>query len=77
MAIDGWAALPEALARRLARRAMREAGLERDVRRVHLERMLDFLRRGRSVGVELERRASAEIDALEVEKPSKSIDFPL
>ena len=53
MAIDGWAALPEALARRLARRAMCEVGLERDVRRVHLERMLDFLRRGRSVGRDL------------------------
>ena len=53
MAIDGWAALPEALARRLARRAMREAGLERDVRRVHLERMLDFLRRGRAAGRDL------------------------
>jgi len=53
MAIDGWAALPEALARRLARRAMREAGLERDVRRVHLERMLAFLRRGRSAGRDL------------------------
>ncbi len=53
MAIDGWDALPEALARRLARRAMREAGLERDVRRVHLERILDFLRRGRRAGRDL------------------------
>lgn len=53
MAIDGWAALPEALARRLARHAMREAGLERDVRRVHLERILDFLRRGREAGRDL------------------------
>ncbi len=53
IAIDGWAALPEALARRLARRAMRSAGLERDVRRVHLERMLDFLGRGRAAGRDL------------------------
>ncbi|MEM9173803.1 MAG: tRNA lysidine(34) synthetase TilS [Myxococcota bacterium] len=53
IAIDGWAALPEALARRLARRAMREAGLGRDVRRVHLERVLEFLRRGRSAGRDL------------------------
>ena len=53
IAIDGWAALPEALARRLVRHAMRAAGLERDVRRVHLERMLEFLRRGRSAGRDL------------------------
>lgn len=53
IAIDGWAALPDALARRLARRAMREAGLERDVRRVHLERVVDFLRRGRGAGRDL------------------------
>jgi tRNA(Ile)-lysidine synthase len=39
----GWQALPEALARRLARRALVEAGIGRDVSRVHLERMLGFL----------------------------------
>ncbi len=46
-ALDGWESLPEALARRLVRRALREVGLGRDVSRVHLERVLDFLRRGR------------------------------
>ena len=39
----GWDALPEALARRLARRALVEAGIGRDVSRVHLERVLGFL----------------------------------
>jgi tRNA(Ile)-lysidine synthase len=38
-----WAALPVALARRLARRALHEVGGGRWVSRVHLERMLDFL----------------------------------
>jgi len=42
-----WDALPEALARRLARRALRRAGRGRDVSRVHLERMLRFLRTAR------------------------------
>jgi tRNA(Ile)-lysidine synthase len=42
-----WDALPEALARRLARLALRRAGRGRDVTRVHLARMLDFLRSGR------------------------------
>lgn len=44
LARDGWSDLPEALARRLARRALREMGAGRDVSRVHLERMLGFLR---------------------------------
>jgi len=39
-----WGATPEALARRLARRALRRCGAGRDVSRVHLERMLAFLR---------------------------------
>jgi tRNA(Ile)-lysidine synthase len=43
----GWDALPEALARRLARRALREIGSGREVSRAHLTRMLEFLRRGR------------------------------
>jgi tRNA(Ile)-lysidine synthase len=49
LAIDGrgFEALPEPLARRLARRALRQAGGARDVSRVHLERMLGFLREGR------------------------------
>ncbi len=38
-----WVALPVALARRLARRALHEVGGGRSVSRVHLERMLDFL----------------------------------
>jgi tRNA(Ile)-lysidine synthase len=49
-ALDGWDALPEALARRLVRRALVEAGLGRDVTRTHLERVLEFLRRGRRAG---------------------------
>ena len=43
----GWDALPEALARRLARLALRRAGRGRDVSRAHLRRMLAFLRSGR------------------------------
>ncbi|UCE87261.1 MAG: tRNA lysidine(34) synthetase TilS [Deltaproteobacteria bacterium] len=45
-----WDALPEALARRLARWALVEAGIGRDVSRVHLERVLCFLRDARSGG---------------------------
>ena len=50
LAIDGWNDVPEALARRLIRRALIEAGLGRDVTRRHLERALAFVRRGRSAG---------------------------
>lgn len=50
LAIDGWDALPEALARRLVRRALVAAGLERSVSRAHLVRVLEFLRRGRRAG---------------------------
>ncbi len=50
LAFDDWDVLPEALARRLVRRALLAAGLDRDITRVHLSRVLDFLRRGRSVG---------------------------
>ena len=39
-----WVGTPEALARRLARRALQRCGAGRDVSRVHLERMLAFLR---------------------------------
>jgi tRNA(Ile)-lysidine synthase len=49
-AIEGWDAIPEALARRLVRRGLVEAGLGRDVTRKHLERVLEFLRRGRRAG---------------------------
>jgi tRNA(Ile)-lysidine synthase len=38
-----WEGLPEALARRLARRALEHCGAGRHVSRVHLERMLAFL----------------------------------
>jgi len=48
--IDGWATLPEALARRLVRRVLIELGLGRSLSRVHLERVLELLRRGRAVG---------------------------
>jgi tRNA(Ile)-lysidine synthase len=44
----GWAEMPEALARRLARRALIACGAGRDVSRPHLARMLRFLRAGRS-----------------------------
>jgi tRNA(Ile)-lysidine synthase len=43
-----WIELPEALARRLARAALRRCGIGREVSRVHLARVLDFLRTGRS-----------------------------
>jgi tRNA(Ile)-lysidine synthase len=49
-AIEGWDALPEALARRLVRRALVSMGLGRDVSRVHLSRVLEVLVRGRTVG---------------------------
>lgn len=43
----GWEDRPEAISRRLARLALRRCGAGRDVSRVHLERMLRFLRSGR------------------------------
>jgi tRNA(Ile)-lysidine synthase len=43
----GWDALPEPLARRMARLALRRAGAARDISRVHLERVLNALRSGR------------------------------
>jgi tRNA(Ile)-lysidine synthase len=50
---EDWDELPDALARRLARWGMRRCGGGRDVTRVHLERMLAFLRTARS-GARLE-----------------------
>src|SRR5262245_41480632 len=47
LACEGMTALPEALARRLVRHALRAAGAGRDLSRTHLERSLAFLR-GRS-----------------------------
>lgn len=44
---EDWSDLPEALARRLARLALHRCGAGRDVSRVHLGRMLAFLRTGR------------------------------
>jgi len=49
-AIEGWDGLPEALARRLVLRGLVEAGLGRDITRIHLQRVLAFLRRGRGAG---------------------------
>ncbi|MGE4653183.1 MAG: tRNA lysidine(34) synthetase TilS [Myxococcota bacterium] len=46
--VTGFGELPEALARRLAREALRRCGAGRDVTRVHLERMLAFLREPRA-----------------------------
>ena len=42
-----WSELPEALARRMARAALRTSGAGREVSRAHLLRMLAFLRTGR------------------------------
>ncbi len=49
-AIDGWDELPEALARRLVRKALVSAGLGRDVSRAHLARVHGVLVQGRTVG---------------------------
>ncbi|MFP8877388.1 MAG: tRNA lysidine(34) synthetase TilS [Myxococcota bacterium] len=46
--VRGFGELPEALARRLAREALRRCGAGRDVSRAHLERMLAFLREPRA-----------------------------
>jgi tRNA(Ile)-lysidine synthase len=43
-----WNALPDALALRLAREALRRSGAARDVTRVHLERVVKYLREGRT-----------------------------
>jgi tRNA(Ile)-lysidine synthase len=50
LALEGWEELPEALARRLVRKALLAAGLERDLSRAHLLRVLAFLRLGRRAG---------------------------
>jgi tRNA(Ile)-lysidine synthase len=50
---EGWDELPDALARRLARWGLRRCGGERDATRVHLERMLAFLRTARA-GTQIE-----------------------
>ncbi len=48
--VKDWEALPEALQRRLARRALRRCGGGRDVSRTHLLRVSAFLRHGRPGG---------------------------
>ncbi len=45
---DDWGALPDALARRLARWGLRQCGGGRDASRRHIDRMLAFLRCGRT-----------------------------
>lgn len=45
---EGWAELPDALARRVVRALFIEAGLARDVSRRHLDRVVAFLRAGRT-----------------------------
>jgi len=47
IARSGWEAMPEALARRVARLALRRSGAARDVSRAHLERVVKSLRFGR------------------------------
>jgi len=58
---EGWEELPEALARRLARWGLRRCGGERDATRVHLERMLAFLRTAKS-GTTLELPGGARLE---------------
>lgn len=48
MARSGWEALPDPLATRVVRRALRESGAARHVSGAHLRRALAFLRRGRA-----------------------------
>jgi tRNA(Ile)-lysidine synthase len=48
LARSGWCELHDALALRLVARLLTNCGTGRDVRRVHLLRMLEFLRRGRT-----------------------------
>jgi tRNA(Ile)-lysidine synthase len=48
VATPGFEALPEALARRVVRQALREQGAGRDMNRRHLLRVVEFLRRGRT-----------------------------
>jgi tRNA(Ile)-lysidine synthase len=47
IARSGWQALPEALARRVARLALRRSGAGRDISRAHIERVVNALRSGR------------------------------
>jgi tRNA(Ile)-lysidine synthase len=60
IAAAGWSELPEGLARRLVRRALRRQGGARDVSRVHLLRTLDFLR-GAQRGTRLELPGDLEL----------------
>jgi tRNA(Ile)-lysidine synthase len=59
-----WCDLPEALRRRLARRALQVCGAGRHVARVHLQRMGDFLATGRTgTSIELPGGLKMERDA--------------
>jgi tRNA(Ile)-lysidine synthase len=62
LVIEGkdWDALPEPLALRLAREALRRSGAARDVTKAHLERMVHFLRRGR-VGTAIQLPGNLEL----------------
>jgi tRNA(Ile)-lysidine synthase len=51
--VEGWSQLPQALALRLVRLALRRCGAGRHANRVHLERMSEFLQAGR-VGTYIE-----------------------
>jgi tRNA(Ile)-lysidine synthase len=44
LALEGWGKVPEGLARRLVRSVLSELGAGRDVSRVHIQRVLGFLR---------------------------------
>jgi tRNA(Ile)-lysidine synthase len=54
IAAEGWDGFPEALARRLVRRVLIEMGGGRDLSRVHLLRVLDFLRTARRPGATIQ-----------------------
>jgi tRNA(Ile)-lysidine synthase len=59
-----WSQLPEALARRLVRLALRRCGAGRHTSRVHLQRMSEFLRNGRvGSGIEIPGGLRLERDA--------------
>ncbi len=66
----GWDAIPDGLARRLARWLLRATGSPRDVSRAHIIRVVDFLRTGRpGSGIELPggRRLRRERDTFRLE----------
>jgi tRNA(Ile)-lysidine synthase len=60
IARHGWRDLPEPLARRVVRLALRRSGAARDISRVHIERVVNSLRWGRS-GSRIELPGSLEL----------------